>query len=119
MGGLGFRLRPEFRLSGAAQYKRVLTQGARKKSAKAIFDLKLIANGVGGARLGYIVPKRLTPAAVQRNHIKRQIREIFRQVRADLPAVDLVVRQITAVKLMRRTQILHELSTLFSSITNA
>ncbi|MBM3394492.1 MAG: ribonuclease P protein component, partial [Betaproteobacteria bacterium] len=53
------------------------------------------------------------------NRIKRQIREIFRQVRADLPAVDLVVRQIAAVKLMRRTQILHELSTLFSSITNA
>lgn len=119
IGGLGYRLRPDFRLRGAAQYKRVLMQGTRKKSAKGVFDLTLIANGVGGARLGYIVPKRLTPSAVQRNRIKRQIREIFRRARADLPAVDLVVRQIGAVKLMRRTQILHELSTLISSIENA
>ena len=51
-------------------------------------------NAVGHARLGMIVAKRLLARAVDRNRVKRCIRESFRQVRAELPACDFVVRLI-------------------------
>ena len=46
----------------------------------------------GGPRLGLVVAKRFVPLAVDRNALKRKVRERFRRVRADLPAVDVIVR---------------------------
>lgn len=47
-------------------------------------------NGLGAARLGVVVAKRLAPRAVTRNMIKRVTRELFRQ--SALPALDCIVR---------------------------
>ena len=44
------------------------------------------------ARLGLVVGKKLLKRAVDRNLVKRIVREQFRLRRAALPAVDLVVR---------------------------
>jgi ribonuclease P protein component len=44
-----------------------------------------------GARLGLAVSRKVSPRAVVRNRIKRIARDSFRRVRADLPAVDLVL----------------------------
>jgi ribonuclease P protein component len=44
------------------------------------------------ARLGLVVGKKLLRRAVDRNRIKRVVRERFRRLRATLPAFDLVVR---------------------------
>lgn len=49
-------------------------------------------NQSGYARLGMVVGKRLLSRAVDRNRVKRCARESFRQVRAELPACDFVVR---------------------------
>lgn len=46
----------------------------------------------GSARLGLVVGKKLLKRAVDRNRVKRVIRDQFRRLRAELPAVDLVVR---------------------------
>jgi ribonuclease P protein component len=43
------------------------------------------------ARLGITVPKRVMKHAHDRNRVKRLLREAFRQQRAALPAIDLVV----------------------------
>ncbi len=51
-------------------------------------------NAVGYPRLGMVVGKRLLPRAVDRNRVKRCVRESFRQVLAELPACDFVVRLI-------------------------
>ena len=51
-------------------------------------------NQVGHPRLGMIVAKRLLARAVDRNRVKRCVRESFRQVMAELPACDFVVRLI-------------------------
>jgi ribonuclease P protein component len=48
--------------------------------------------GMNDARLGVVVGKKLLKRAVDRNRLKRIIREQFRRVRVDLPAVDLIVR---------------------------
>lgn len=44
------------------------------------------------ARLGVVAAKKLMRRAVQRNRIKRQGREVFRLMRADLARLDLVLR---------------------------
>ena len=51
-------------------------------------------NSLGHARLGMIIAKRLLPHAVDRNRVKRCVRETFRLQRVDLPACDFVVRLI-------------------------
>lgn len=51
-------------------------------------------NQVGHPRLGMIVAKRLLARAVDRNRVKRCVRESFRQVLLELPACDFVVRLI-------------------------
>lgn len=44
------------------------------------------------SRLGVVVPKRLAPTAVQRNRVKRVVRESFRALSPVSVAFDVVVR---------------------------
>lgn len=53
------------------------------------------ANGETHPRLGLIVAKRILPRAVDRNRVKRLIRETFRQRAPELPAIDLIVQPLT------------------------
>lgn len=48
-------------------------------------------NGLGHARLGLAIAKRHIPRAVDRNRIKRQVRESFRRHQQELGSVDIVV----------------------------
>jgi len=50
-----------------------------------------------GPRLGMVVPRRVG-SAVERNRIKRKIREAFRKGAHRLPVVDLVIRPNSACK---------------------
>ncbi len=51
-------------------------------------------NEVGYPRLGMVIAKRVLARAVDRNRVKRCVRESFRQVLPELPACDFVVRLI-------------------------
>ncbi|MGO4702579.1 ribonuclease P protein component [Dyella sp. 2RAB6] len=55
------------------------------------FSVRYRDNGLGQARLGLAISKRVSKRAVERNRIKRLLRESFRRIRAQLPAVDLLV----------------------------
>ncbi len=55
------------------------------------FRLRYAPNALGHARLGLAISKRVSKRAVERNRIKRLLRESFRRVRLQLPAVDLMV----------------------------
>ena len=48
-------------------------------------------HGLGRARLGLAVGVRAAGNAVNRNRVKRVVREAFRHIHQELPAVDLVV----------------------------
>ncbi len=50
------------------------------------------AEGFNTARLGLVVGKKQLKRAVDRNRVKRIVRELFRLRREALPACDLVVR---------------------------
>jgi len=55
------------------------------------FSVRYRPNELGHARLGLAISKRVSKRAVERNRIKRLLRESFRRVRAQLPPVDLMV----------------------------
>lgn len=55
------------------------------------FSVRYRDNGLGQARLGLAISKRVSKRAVERNRIKRLLRESFRRIRDQLPAVDLLV----------------------------
>jgi ribonuclease P protein component len=56
------------------------------------------ANPFGIPRLGVIVPKRVFPRAVDRNRMKRVLRERFRALQSRLSSRDILIR-VTSVKL--------------------
>ncbi|HXX71520.1 MAG TPA: ribonuclease P protein component [Candidatus Acidoferrum sp.] len=56
------------------------------------FSVLLRANAFGVPRLGLIVPKRVFPRAVDRNRMKRVLRELFRAQQARLGSRDILIR---------------------------
>jgi ribonuclease P protein component len=61
--------------------------------------------GQDTARLGLVVGKKLLKKAVDRNCLKRIVREQFRLRRADLPACDLIVRLMVKAAPLDRSAI--------------
>lgn len=49
-------------------------------------------NQLGRPRLGLIVGKKIAPAAVDRNYMRRVLREFFRKQQSKLDNVDIVIR---------------------------
>jgi ribonuclease P protein component len=56
------------------------------------FSVLQRANPLGVPRLGLIVPKRVFPRAVDRNRVKRVLRELFRAQQANLGSRDILIR---------------------------
>ncbi|MEW5966209.1 MAG: ribonuclease P protein component [Pseudomonadota bacterium] len=80
------------RLTCKADFDRVFADNQRARTDTLLVMAR--PNAAGFARLGMVIPKRLLVRAVDRNRVKRCVRESFRQVRAELPACDFVVRLI-------------------------
>ena len=76
------------RIRKRREYQRVYDQG--RKISSRNFTLFLLENDLRRPRLGITATRRVG-GAVQRNRAKRLLRDWFRKVRQDLPAVDLVV----------------------------
>ncbi len=83
------------RLTRPAQFNRVFSRSLR--SSDQYFTV--LANDSNGQdpRLGLAISKRAAKTAVQRNRLKRLVREVFRREKS-LPALDFVVMAGTAAK---------------------
>ena len=71
------------------------------------FVIKLNENDFGQGRLAIAVPKRILKRAVDRNQVKRVIRETFRQHQVRAAPVDMLVtmhRQVTTLPIRRGVQ---------------
>ena len=77
------------RLRQAAEYKAAFSNGRRQSDA--CFTVISRPTQTDQARLGMVVSRKVSRLAVQRNRIKRQIRESFRHHQVGLPKSDLVV----------------------------
>jgi ribonuclease P protein component len=64
-----------FRLKNSAEFQSVYKKGARKDSRS--FAIFLLANGLDHSRVGLTTPRKIG-MAVERNRIRRRVREILR-----------------------------------------
>ena len=67
-------------------------------------------------RLGMVVSKRITSLAVNRNNLKRLIREVFR--RTEIISLDIVVLTRTGVNLVQNSELIEVLTRSFLSLSN-
>lgn len=77
------------RLTRSRDFRAVFADARREGNRH--FTILVGHGGSGSARLGLAVSKRAAPRSVDRNRLKRLIRERFRHHRGKLPAVDVVV----------------------------
>ena len=80
---------PAFRLHTPAEFNQVFRSGTQ--STDACFRA-YASNNQDSARLGISVSRKTIPAAVDRNRIKRLVRDSFRKNHATLPAADIVIQ---------------------------
>lgn len=80
------------RLTRPAEFERVFKDNQRARTDTLLVMAR--PNDARHARLGMVIPKRLLARAVDRNRVRRCVRETFRQQLAQLPACDFVVRLI-------------------------
>ena len=100
------------RLIRAREFERVLRRPDARLRAGPL-RLNAVFNRMHHARLGLVVGKKAVSQASDRNRIKRVIRDRFRRVRVELPAVDLVVRVVGPLS---RAQLHRQLDRLFDDL---
>ncbi len=76
------------RLTKPTDFQRVFRQGKRLKIHGFVIHYRV--NNLAHPRLGLAIAKKVVKTAVQRNNIKRAIRESFRQNQKSLSSLDIV-----------------------------
>lgn len=82
-------LPPSTRLRRAAEFAAL--RQASGRAAAVYFNLRWINAPRPGCRMGMAVSRKVSKRAVERNRIKRIVRESFRAARARLPSLDVLV----------------------------
>ncbi|MEP6942564.1 MAG: ribonuclease P protein component [Betaproteobacteria bacterium] len=81
------------RLAGGKAFARVFREGRRYSGVHVqVIAAAASDNGAGSGRLGYIIPKQHFRRAVDRNYVRRILREALRQRRLALGSFDIVMR---------------------------
>ena len=83
------RLPPERRIRRPAEFKHVYAVG--KRLGNEFFTVSAQANGLRCPRLGMSIAARILRRAVDRNRLRRLIRESFRVHQLTLPPLDIVI----------------------------
>lgn len=91
-----FAFGKRLRLLNGSDFKRVFSRAVR--SSDRYFTVLMRTSDFDHARLGLAIAKKQARRAVDRNRIKRIVRESFRQHQSELASMDIVVlaRQDTA-----------------------
>ena len=85
----GAHFKRSARLLKPAEFSRVFKKAIR--SSDRMLTILVAPNDLGYPRLGLAISKKHAKRAVDRNRIKRIIRESFRLNQANLPAADFVI----------------------------
>ena len=84
-----FTFRPGDHIRRGSDFERAYRAGGR--AGDGLFAVNALPNAFGHARLGLSVSARTVGNAVRRNRVRRIVREVFRHMSGELPALDLVV----------------------------
>lgn len=103
----------ECRLTSPAEFRQVFQKNNR--TADRYYSMLYRSNEIGIARLGMAVAKKRVKLAVDRNRLKRLIRESFRQQHA-LKGVDIVVLPREASATASNADLLNSLEKQWSQI---
>ena len=114
---LSLRLPPERRMRRPAEFKRAYAAG--KRLGNEFFTVNAQANGLDCARLGMSIAARILRRAVDRNRVRRQIRESFRVHQLGLPAIDIVIGARAGVLAADNAQLRGALEKLWQKVTTA
>lgn len=100
------------RLLNASDYKAVFSNAQFKVSCR-YFLILAIKNNWMHSRLGLVIAKKNVAKAVQRNRVKRIVREFFRLHGNRMPGLDLVVLARKDVDTLQNSQLSARLATLW------
>lgn len=114
MGAAGFPRAS--RLLKAREFDAVFKQAAYRASS-AEFLVLAVDNGAEKSRIGMVVSKKVSGSSVDRNRIRRLIREAFR-TRFTEPGLDLVVVARTGVRRRSNNEILEILEKLWLQLSD-
>ena len=107
----------EMRLRRAGDFA-ALRQNSGRLGGRC-FSVRYRLNALGHPRLGLAISKRMSKRAVDRNRIKRLVRESFRRARLDLPPVDLMVMAREQACGLSGPELLDELQQLWKKLRSA
>lgn len=80
------------------------------------FIAEFAPNHLAGCRLGQAVSRRVSKRAVDRNRIKRLVRESYRHVRTRLPALDILLIARTSAAQTPSASLREDLSVLWAKL---
>jgi ribonuclease P protein component len=107
-------LPPQKRIRRKSDFDAAYKRGRR--FGNGFFGVTAVLNETGGPRLGLAVAVRIAGGGVQRNRIRRIIRESFRLHQHELPAVDLVVSMRDRAREATGAELRESLSALWKSV---
>ncbi|MGI9286824.1 MAG: ribonuclease P protein component [Pseudomonadales bacterium] len=103
------------RLCTPTDYQRVFQRAQFKVSSKAVLFLA-VPNELSRPRLGLVIGKKNIRLAVQRNRIKRLVRESFRLRQHNIPTLDIVVLARRGLDAKENSMIHAELNSLWDNL---
>ena len=109
-----YKFNRESRLLTPGQFQAVFSKALRFGSSH--ITIHIISNKDKQNRLGLAIAKKRVKLAVQRNRIKRQIRESFRLNQYNLPGVDMVVMVKSGTDKLENNEINKQLEKIWRKI---
>ncbi|MCY4017488.1 MAG: ribonuclease P protein component [Gammaproteobacteria bacterium] len=103
------------RILRAADFRAVFANARHKVSCRH-FLLLALPTGTGAGRVGLVVSKKSVPRAVERNRVKRLIREHCRKRRGELAGIDLIVLARKDAHKLANSAIFHRLESLCTDL---
>jgi ribonuclease P protein component len=98
---------------GSRHFTLLVTQKVTQSTSNPSIELK---DSSSNNRLGLAIAKKRVKLAVQRNRIKRQVRESFRLNQHNLPAIDIVVMVKSGIDQLDNKAINQELEKIWRKI---
>jgi len=112
--GYSDKFSKQYRLVTAGDYKNVFKNPKRVSSSELLF--LFCKNNKDFSRLGLAIAKKQFPLAVDRNRIKRLVRESFRELKLQISSVDIVVMGRKNLLNMDNKQIRTQLDKLWGQV---